>query len=127
MDSILRARDLTADELAGLLRGLRFPDDQTARAWLEAADSWSLAYWRGVDGSGPWYGAGRPPTEETVGQVLPRLTGGRIFAPAGELRWRVLPALGPSSCRAVYLGENLDAVALLEPRTELKDLVRRTA
>ncbi len=122
MRSILRARDLTADEMVAILHGFRFPGSEPTRAWLEAPDGWSLAYWRGVDGSVPWCRAASPPADEKVSQLLPRLTGGRVFAPAGELRWRVLQALGPASCRAVYLGADLDAVGLLGPRSELNDL-----
>jgi hypothetical protein len=125
MATILRARDLKPDELTGLLAGLRFPEDQKVRAWLDGLDGWSLAYWPGVEGRVPWYGAGRLPAEEAVRDLLPRLVGGRLFAPAGELRWRRLPALGASPCRAVYLGQELDSVAALDPRDELAGLSPR--
>ena len=63
MATILRARDLTPDELAGLLAAPRFPDGQKVRAWLDGVDGWSLAYWPGIDGSVLWYSAGRTPVE----------------------------------------------------------------
>lgn len=118
MAAILRARDLTPDELAGLIAALRFPPDQKVRAWLDGVDGWSLAYWPMIDGKVLWYGAGRMPVEQPVRELLPRLVGGRVFAPAGELRWRRVPALGARSCRAVYLGEDLDSVASLTARPD---------
>jgi hypothetical protein len=127
MAAILRAKDLTPDELAGLLAALRFPESAKVRAWLEGPDGWSLAYWPGTGGSVLWYGAGRLATEQAVQDLLPRLVGGRIFAPAGELRWRTLPALGARTCRTVYLGQDLDTVASLEVRYELAGLQARSA
>jgi hypothetical protein len=120
--SILRARDLEPAELTDLLTALRFPEGLTARAWLDGLDGWSLDYWRGVDGKVLWYSASsrHSPEEKPVRDLLPRLAGGRIFAPAGELRWRLLPALGERCCRTVYLGDDLAAVAGLAARTELE-------
>jgi hypothetical protein len=122
MATILRARDLTPDELAGLLSTLRFLGDRKVRSWLDGVDGWSLAYWPGIEGSVLWYGAGRAPTDKPLRELLPRLVGGRVFAPAGELRWRRLPALGASSCRTVYLGEDLDSVAALDVLPEFAGL-----
>jgi hypothetical protein len=122
MASILRASDLTPDELTQLLAGLRFPQGEKTRAWLDGVDGWSLDYWPGVDGCVLWYGSGRAATEQLVRELLPHVMGGRIFAPAGELRWRRLPALGERSCRTVYVGRDLDAVHNLELRYDLAGL-----
>ena len=126
MESILRAGDLTPDELTGLLTDLHFPDGPKVRAWLDGVDGWSLAYWPGVEGAVLWNGAARTPTEEPVRGLLPQLVGGRIFAPAGELRWRRLPASGPRPCRTVYLGVDIEGVGRLEPRNELVGKSSRT-
>jgi hypothetical protein len=122
--TLLRAKDLKPAELRGLLADLTFPEDQPARGWLEAADGWSLDYWRGLGGKLRWYGAGRLPMEAEAAELLPRVLEGRIFTRAGELRWRYLPALGEQSCRTVYLGEYLPPTALLDERHELAGLQR---
>lgn len=127
MASILRAGDRTPEQLTELLTGLCFPEGEVVRAWLEGVDGWSLDYWPGTAGRILWCGAGCEPTEETVTQLLPRLTGGRVFAPAGELRWRVLPVLGASSCRTVYLGNDLESVRDLPVSYELAGLEPRSA
>lgn len=122
---MLRAGDLKPAELTELLISLRFPEEQTPRAWLDGIDGWSLDYWRGVDGNILWYRAGHTPQQSLVRDLLPRLTGGRVFAPTGELRWRLIPALGKYSCRTVYLGDDLDVLASLKARPELQGVKPR--
>jgi len=120
--TVLRARDLTWPEFHGLIGGLRFPPEEPIRIWLEAADGWCLAYWRGMAEPLPWYRAGCETIAESAEEVLRRAYSGRVFAPSGELRWRVLPMLGQSAWRTVYLGEDLPCVALLQPSKELQGL-----
>ncbi len=123
MTTTLRAGDLKPGELVELLASLRFPEGQTARAWLDGLGGWSLDYWPGVEGKVRWYRAGNAVEERGVRELLPRLVSGRVFAPTGELRWRWLPALGEQSCRTVYLGEE-GAPSELEARPELSQLER---
>lgn len=95
MTRIIKAGDIAFTELPQLLQSSSIPTE--ARCWLEAPDGWALDYWRGMEGTVSWNGAGRAPTEESLQDVLPRITTGRVFAPSGELKWRVMPALGDHS------------------------------
>ena len=91
--------------------------------WLEAADGWALDHWRGLERGVRWCGAGRDPVDERTSACLPRSTAGRLFAPDGELRWRVVPALGASCWRTVFLGKTDWVGASLEDHSDvLKDL-----
>ncbi|MCX8139113.1 MAG: CRISPR-associated protein Csx19 [Thermogemmata sp.] len=102
--STLRAGDLTPTDLLQLLQELAFPSGEKVYCWLEAFDGWALDHWPGFQGNIHWNGAGRDPRDEPLAEVLPRVTEGRLFSPSGELKWRVLPALGERCCRVVFLG-----------------------
>jgi hypothetical protein len=104
MNAILKCADLSRDELLDLL-GLVPVGTDDVRLWLEGIDGWALAYWPGVVGEVPWCGAGREPETHRLAELIPASVSGRIFAPSGELRWRVVPALGERCCRTVFLGE----------------------
>ena len=49
---------------------------------------------------------------------MSRSTAGRLFAPDGELRWRVIPALGEACWRTIFLGRADWTGAALEDRSE---------
>ncbi len=109
MTAFLKAADLTQEEFLDLITGLHQPgaDDSPGRIWLEAPDGWAFDWWywhAGPEGNLRWCCAGRGPVEEPGRACLARSTAGRLFAPNGELRWRTIPALGPSCWRAVFLG-----------------------
>lgn len=103
----LRAADLTRAELLDLITNLDPPPNGTVprRIWLEAADGWAFDWWRGVERDLHWCGAGREPIAERTGGCLSRSTAGRLFAPDGELSWRVIAALGETCWRTVFLGD----------------------
>src|SRR5262249_37710314 len=84
-------------------------------------DGWALAYWNGLTGKLPWCAAGRLPEEISARDALQQSLAGRLFAPSGELRWRVLPMLGEHCCRTVYLGSPGWAPAALSTRSDLQD------
>jgi hypothetical protein len=124
----LRASDLTPDDLLRLLEELVPPAGEKVRCWLDAPDGWALDYWPGPNGIVRWNGAGRDPRKEPLKEVLPRVMQGRIFSPSGELKWRVLPALGERSCRVVFLGDWASAALEALPlREELAALSRDEA
>lgn len=126
--TLLRAGDLTPDYLLRLLEELTPPAGEKVRCWLDAPDGWALDYWPGANGIVRWNGAGWDPREEPLKEVLPRLTLGRIFTPSGELRWRLLPALGERCCRVVFLGDWASAALEALPlREELAALSRDEA
>ena len=108
MASFLRAADLTPGRFLELITDLDPPANGAVprRIWLEAPDGWAFDWWRGAKHSIRWCGAGREPIEdaEDVCDYLCRSTAGRLFAPDGELRWRVVPALGDACWRTVFLG-----------------------
>ena len=109
MTAFLKAADLTQDRFLDLIANLRQPDADNfpARIWLEAPDGWALDWWdwrSGPAGNLHWCGAGRGPVEELARDCLARSTAGRLFDSSGELRWRVIPALGQSCWRTVFLG-----------------------
>lgn len=120
MNAILKASDLTPAGLLELIGALRLSAAERIRAWIEAPDGWALAYWPGLAGLLPWCGAGRSPRDVPAAEVLPRAYAGRLFAPSGELRWRVLPMLGERSCRTVFLGTEDWGVHPLAARDELE-------
>lgn len=119
MTVVLRAKDLTLPELLTLLGAGR----DRSRVWLDAPDGWSLAYWRGLAETLTWCGAGHEPAQEQAEALVRRSVAGRVFDAAGELRWRKLPVQGESVWRTVYLGEDAEAVAVLEQRRELDGLM----
>ena len=119
--SHLKAADLTPDGFLNLVATLESPGTGASpcRIWLEAADGWALDWWSGPEQKIKWCGAGREPVEERARACLARSTAGRLFASGGELRWRVVPALGESCWRTVFLG-NADWVgATLEDHSEV--------
>jgi hypothetical protein len=119
--TILRAGDLTPAELLRLLEDLAMPAGEAVRCWLDAPDGWALDFWRGTTGNVSWNGTGRNPHGETLRDVLSRVTTGRVFGPSAELKWRILPVLGPRCCRTVFLGRawTSDCLEMLAARTEL--------
>lgn len=120
----LRAADVTPAELIGLLRDAAPPAGETAWCWLEAADGWTLDFWPSTQGTVRVQAANRQPVAEKIEGFLPRVIAGRVFSPSGELRWRVLPALGERSCRVVFLGEPWGGAGIgsLQSRNELDGL-----
>ena len=118
--SILKAADLTPDGFLALVATLEPPNTGASlrRIWLEAADGWTLDWWAGLEQEIKWCGAGREPVEERTLACLSRSTAGRLFASDGELRWRVVPALGESCWRTVFLGNADWAGATLEDHSE---------
>lgn len=122
----LRAADIAPSELAELLSDAKPAAGETAWCWLEAPDAWALDKWPGLDGQITVQRAHRLPDREAAADFLRRASSGRVFAPSGELRWRVLPALGDHPVRVVFLGENWSGSSLngLAARTELQGLVR---
>lgn len=124
----LRAADLTSEDLHHLLQELTLPSGEPVRCWLEAFDGWALDHWPGWKGSVRWNAAGRDPRQEPLAQLLPRVTLGRIFSPSGELKWRLLPALGPRCCRVVFLGDwTCSSLERLPQREELAGWNREEA
>jgi hypothetical protein len=127
MNAILKCADLSRGGLLDLLGQVPAEPDEPVRLWLEGVDGWSLAFWPGTDGKVPWCGAGREPLECPVRELVGGSLSGRIFAPSGELRWRVLPALGEACCRTVFLGWRDWLPGQLGERSEvLADLTHRT-
>ncbi len=128
MMAFLKAADLTQNSFLSLLENLRPPDADKSRGhiWLEAPDGWALDWWdwqSGLNGDLRWCGAGREPVHECAKDCLRRSTAGRLFAPDGELRWRVIPSLGQSCWRAVFLGTTDWVNAVLEDHSDsLHDL-----
>ncbi len=111
MTAFLKAADLTREQLLDLLNDLghRGTDSPQQRVWMEAPDGWAFDWWCGLAGNLYWCGAGREQVEKSARDYLVRSTAGRLFAPDGELRWRIIPALGESCWRTVFLG-NVDWV-----------------
>jgi len=125
MNAVLKAADLTRIDLAELVTGFTAAPGERLRAWLEAPEAWGLAFWPGPDGELSWCRAGQEPARIPARDAIDRAVSGRLFAPSGELRWRVLPFLGERRCRCVYLGDAARAPAALADRGELRGLVRR--
>ena len=109
MTAFLKTADLTQEQFLDLIKNLQ-PDTASdlCYIWLEAPDGWTLDRWND-EGELRWYRAGRESIAEPMQNCLIRSTTGRLFAPAGELRWRTIPALGQSCWRTVFLG-NVDWV-----------------
>lgn len=123
MTVILKAADLTQEKFLALVKNLHPDTPQVpGRIWLEAPDGWALDWWEweaGLPRKLRWCGAGREPIEEHADACLPRSTAGRLFAPEGELHWRVIPALGESCWRTVFLGTTDWVATALENHSEL--------
>ena len=123
-NTCLKAADLTRHEFLDLVGNL---DPQSAvtpsRIWLEAADGWAFDWWPGLDHDLNWCGAGRESYAERAGGCLSRSTAGRLFAPDGELHWRVIPALGEACWRTTFLGDgDWTATALEDCSDHLRGL-----
>ncbi|GIW82521.1 MAG: hypothetical protein KatS3mg105_4328 [Gemmatales bacterium] len=119
---------MTPSDLERLLQELNLPADEKVRCWLDGPDGWALDYWSGLDGVVRWNGAGHDPRDQTVKNLFSRITQGRIFSPSGELKWRVLPALGEFRCRVVFLGNwAFPSLESLPLRKELAALSRHEA
>ena len=111
MDAFLKEADLTQEQFLDLIANLQFGTAVDDRyIWSEAPDGWTLDRWN-YDGELCWYGAGREPIKASARDCLTKSTAGRLFAPDGELRWRVIPALGNLCWRTVFLG-NVDWVEM---------------
>ena len=119
MTAFLKSADLTQEQFLSLIKNLQLNTaSDLYYIWLEAPDGWALDRWND-EGQLRWYGAGREPIAEPTQDCLIRSTTGRLFAPAGELRWRTIPALGQSCWRAVFLG-NVDWVGtVLEDHSDI--------
>ena len=109
MTAFLKAADLTQEQFLDLVKNLQLDTvSDDCYIWLEAPDGWALDRWTSKDEL-RWYGAGRESIEKSTRDCLMRSTAGRLFAPAGECRWRTIPALGQPYWRTVFLG-NVDWV-----------------
>ena len=130
MTAFLKAADLTPKQFLDLLNDLghRGTGSPQQRIWMEAPDGWAFDWWPGLEEKLRWCGAGREPVKKRARDCLTRCTAGRLFAPDGELRWRIIPALGESCCRTVFLGnvdwvgttlgDNSDCLYALNPRQD---------
>lgn len=121
--TVLLAGDLAPVQLHELLKCWPSVPDASWYCWLETAEGWTLDRWTGRAGCVRWYRAGQHVSPHRVDHLLPGILQGRIFSPAGELRWRVLPALGDTCCRAVFLGrgDTAPASSTLQPQMDLGD------
>lgn len=109
MTAFLKAADLTQEQFLDLVKNLQLDTASgDCYVWLEASDGWALDRWND-GGELRWYEAGRESIEKSTQDCLIRSTAGRLFAPAGEFRWRTIRALGQSCWRTVFLG-NVDWV-----------------
>lgn len=129
MTALLKCADLTRDSFLKLVEDMTPPENDASvlRVWAEAPDGWTLDYWPSVTGKLRWCGAGHRPVSVVARDGLTRTWGGRIFAPSGELRWRVIEALGEHCCRTVFLGKVDWVTDQLSDRSEiLRPLCCRT-
>lgn len=101
------ANDLGAEALRELLQLFPVPEDRLAWVWLDGVDGFTLDFWPGPSGEIRWYRAGQLAQKRPLADVLDNVLSGRIFTSAGELRWRVLPVLGPKPVRTVFLGDEV--------------------
>ncbi len=107
MTAFLKAADLTQDQFLSLIANICLDSDKSpCYIWMEAPDGWAFDRW---EETLHWWGAGSEPMIESSQDCLTKSTAGRLFAPDGELRWRIIPLLGESCWRTVFLG-NVDRV-----------------
>ncbi len=119
----LKAADLTPDRLLDLVESFGSRDAETPhRVWLEAADGWAFDWWPGLDHDLNWCGASRKSVPERATRCLSRSSAGRLFAPHGELRWRVIPALGEGCWRTTFLGHDWTGAAMEDCSDHLQGL-----
>ncbi len=119
MSAVLRASDLTLEDLLPLIGQLKRPSDAPPlRCWIEAPDGWAFSWWPGLEGQLLWCQAGQEPKQCTAAEAVQRSMAGRLFAKDGELRWRVLPALEETPCRCVFLGHREWEAALLSDQSQ---------
>jgi hypothetical protein len=120
MRAILKASDIPATELTELVEQIQAPDQ--LRIWAEGFDGWALDLWGGPSAEVRWYAAGRLAGALKGREVLAQAQAGRLFAPSGELKWRVLPTPAPPRCRVVFLGNPDWLPGRLHVRDELDRL-----
>ena len=122
MTAILKAGDISPGELPALIEGIGPAGDRLI--WAEGVDGWSLDRWNGLGSPVRWHAAGRLPKTLKGIDVLRQSPAGRIFAPGGEIKWRLLDA---GRCRLVFLGDSDWLPGVLKVRDELDRLrlVRR--
>ena len=127
MAAILRASDLTLEALLDLLGALRVPPAESGhlRIWADAVAGWTLDYWRGRHEQLTWYAADRLPSQLDAEEAIRRSQSGRLFAPSGELRWRVVEQLEDACWRTVFLGTEDWPGDRLRQRGELAALRRQ--
>lgn len=130
MKTLLKAGDLTQDEFLHAVGQWEAPAgaNGVTRIWAEGADGWTLDYWQSASDRLLWFGAAREPLSVSGTDALGRSWAGRIFAPWGELRWRLIPSGGERCRRVVFLGiadlfaglltDRSEILAGLTPRTE---------
>lgn len=122
----LKCSDVTIDVLLSVLRSISPPTDDRdrLRLWATAPDGWTFDFYRGLESPVLWYQAGREPLEHarTAEQVIRESLDGRLFAPSGELRWRLIPALSPHPVRTVFLGDQDWCSGLPGPSQSPEDL-----
>ncbi|NLX99908.1 MAG: hypothetical protein GXY83_27740 [Rhodopirellula sp.] len=121
MTVLLKAGDLTPGELIDLIGGAEIPADaeRPLRIWAEAPDAWALDFWRGLDGHLLWCAAHRGARNLKTLDCLSTAWAGRIFAPSGELRWRIIRGLGSNCCRTVFLGSQDWLPGKLQDRSDI--------
>ncbi len=104
----VQAADLTWEQFAQLLRDLnRGPDAPKLRGWLEWPDGCSFDWWTSWNSEIACYCAWQRPRRKNFSTVVPEATAGRIFAPDGQLQWRVLPGERDTRIwRVVFIGSN---------------------
>ena len=138
--AFLKAADLTQEQFIELIGNLRSDNvKRPSYVWLEAPDGWAFDWWDWTselvvpenNNEEPhvntlhWCGTGQESVaeKEPAYDCLTRSTDGRLFDPAGELRWRTIPALGEACYRVVFLG-NTDwvGIALKDHSDSLNDL-----
>jgi hypothetical protein len=129
-DNLLAADDLPMKRFMELVGTMTVPDSDrpNIRIWAEAPDGWALDYFP-TDLGSPicWYAAGHLPEKNaTAAEVLHKAYSGRIFAPSGELKWRVVSGPAGSLWRCVFLGRADWIGNRLTRRDELADLRRAT-
>ena len=127
--TVLKAGDLTAPELLELLGQVTVPNSERIRCWLESTEGWAFDEWQGPANAVRWNAAGRRPREAPVESQYSHVFHGRLFSLSGELRWRILPALGVRCYRVVYLGDGWSSPLLeaLPARDELSGLAAEIA